>query len=101
MLASLAAFFLNTWVVVSKVRLRVGNLDHLMLCSLSSCKSSLSCVARFSCVHAARFARNARFARAFFINTWVVVSKVRLRVGSLDHLMLCYLYRGASLVFLV
>ena len=66
MLTSLAAFFINTWVVVLKVRLRIGSLNHLMLASVSSWKSSLSCVARFSSVHGARVARNARFARGVF-----------------------------------
>ena len=66
LLASLAAFFNNTWVVVLKARLRVGSLDHLLLASLSSCLSSLSCVARFSSVNGARFARGLASRAAFF-----------------------------------
>ena len=100
MLASLAALFINTWVVVLKVRLSVGSLDHLLRASLSSCKSSLPCVARFSSVYGARFARVARFARGVFINTWVVVLKVRL-IKEVQIISCLLLYRVGSLVFLV
>ena len=71
--------------------MRVGSLDHLLLASLSSCLSSLASVARFSSVNGARFARGLASRAAFFNNTWVVVSKARLRFGSLDHLLLASL----------